>query len=1107
MTLVTGTGVAVSGLGGPAGYGEIMLTQADDASLQVSVGAVFENGFQFGGQTYGANNVFVSTNGLISFGSAINGVETNLANLAQPFIAAFHADVDTRLDGEGPESGPVWVDIDPVSDVVTITWQDVGFYRRNADATNLFQLQLYDQGADGFDIVLRYEEIGWTTGDLQGGWGGLGGDAAQIGYRLAPTGTPVLLGASGIGSALLNLPVTLGNTGVAGLWVYRIGGPGLVSGLINGGAAADLLVGSAQNDQIYGGAGDDTLRGLAGPDILDGGAGTDWVDYSLATVGVTVSLSDPATNSGEATGDSFISVEALIGSAHADSLSGDSGDNTLAGGAGNDTLHGGAGADSLDGGAGVDLADYSAAASAVKAYLSASYLNTGEAAGDRYSGIEGIIGSAFADTLLGSNSGDLLFGGVGADVLYGRGGDDSLFGGLGDDVLDGASGADALDGGAGTDVASYETATSAVLADLLNPSANTGDAAQGDSYTQIEGLTGTRYGDSLNGDDYSNTLTGQFGNDVLDGRAGNDTLFGSYDNDTLIGGGGADFLSGGSGFDWIDYSTASALVMVSLTSPTSNTGDAAGDSYSSIEGLIGSAFADRLSGNAVANILYGGDGNDRLLGGSGNDQLFGGAGADLLDGGFGADHMDGGPGFDTAVYSLANAGVTVDLTGGFTDTGTIANGDTFHQVEGLIGSIHNDQLYGDAQNNSIDGRAGNNYLSGRAGNDTLLAGAQNDTLNGGTGADQLFGGDGFDWADYSQSATAVIVSLTGPASNIGEAAGDVYDSIEALIGSAFADRLSGNTGANALDGGGGDDSIYAGSGDDTLIGGAGADLLDGGAGHDLASYATAATGIVARLAGTGSTSGDAAGDTYLLIEGLIGSNHSDQLYGSASGDWLYGGSGNDTLIGGAGADVLQGGDGFDFVSYVDADAALRIDLINTTTNTGEAAGDSYSSIEAVTGSLFSDQIYGNSADNFLDGSNGNDQLYGQAGNDTLWGGAGADSLNGGTGNDILRGAKGSDWLTGGAGADTFYLVGTDDTGDIVLDYQPTQGDVLSLGGVGFVRSQFSVSFANVAGVGSSSINDARVTHTPTGVVFWTIADCAALTDLILLIGTTSYDLL
>jgi hypothetical protein len=44
------------------------------------------------------------------------------------------ADIDTRLDGEGTESGPIWVDIDPISDVVTITWQNVGFYRRNAEA-------------------------------------------------------------------------------------------------------------------------------------------------------------------------------------------------------------------------------------------------------------------------------------------------------------------------------------------------------------------------------------------------------------------------------------------------------------------------------------------------------------------------------------------------------------------------------------------------------------------------------------------------------------------------------------------------------------------------------------------------------------------------------------------------------------------------------------------------------------------------------------------------------------------------------------------------------------------------------------------------------------
>ena len=144
MSEVSGNGTAMSGLGGPAGYGEIMLSRADDASLQVNVSAVFEDGFQFGATPYSASSLFVSTNGLVSFGAAVNGVQGSLGGIARPFIAAFHADVDTRLDGEGPESGPVWVDIDPVADVVSITWQEVGFYRRNASVTNTFQLQLYE---------------------------------------------------------------------------------------------------------------------------------------------------------------------------------------------------------------------------------------------------------------------------------------------------------------------------------------------------------------------------------------------------------------------------------------------------------------------------------------------------------------------------------------------------------------------------------------------------------------------------------------------------------------------------------------------------------------------------------------------------------------------------------------------------------------------------------------------------------------------------------------------------------------------------------------------------------------------------------------------------
>ena len=41
---------------------------------------------------------------------------------------------------------------------------------------------------------------------------------------------------------------------------------------------------------------------------------------------------------------------------------------------------------------------------------------------------------------------------------------------------------------------------------------------------------------------------------------------------------------------------------------------AAGDTYTSIEGLCGSDFADNLRGNAGANTVAGGKGNDVLFG-------------------------------------------------------------------------------------------------------------------------------------------------------------------------------------------------------------------------------------------------------------------------------------------------------------------------------------------------------------------------------------------------------------------------------------------------------------------------------------------------------------
>jgi Ca2+-binding RTX toxin-like protein len=1024
MTVITGNGTAVSGLGGPAGYGETMLSRADDASLRVNVGAVFQNGFQFGAQTVPATDLYVSTNGLISFGGAVNGVQADLAAITRPFIAAFHADVDTRLDGEGAESGPVWIDIDPTSDVVTITWEAVGFYRRNASVTNTFQIQLYDQGSAGMDIVLRYGAINWTTGDLEGGWNGLGGMAAQVGWRLSGSGAPTLLPASGIGADLLNLDTTLGNTGVSGLWVYSVAQPRVV----NGTAANDLLVGAATTDDaLYGGSGNDTLRGLGGADQMFGGIGTDFADYSLAAGPVVASLSLASLNTSEAAGDAFNLIEGLIGSAFSDSLTGDSFANTLRGQAGNDTLRGadgadsldggngndllfgGDGADSLNGGGGIDTVSYADLTAGAILNLATPSRSSGSALGDVLTGIETIIATAFNDTILGASLNDRIYAAAGNDRLYGGSGTDFLAGEVGNDSLYGGLGADTLDGGEGEDIVVYSIATTAVLADLATPSLNSGDHAAQDHFVSIEGIVGSKYDDRLFGNTAANRLYGHSGNDIISGRDGDDRLDGGAGNDTLIGGAGGDYLIGNTGFDLADYSASTIGLTIDMAQPALNTGDAWGDRYSGIEAILGSAHGDRLRGASTATALYGG---------AGDDQIAGLGGADTLDGG--------------------------------------------------------------------------------AGNDTLIGGGR---------ADQIIGGGGIDTASYDTALAGVTVNLTQPGLNTLEASGDSFNGIENLHGSAFADNLTGDVTANLLTGGAGNDSLSGSSGNDTLEGGTGADRLYGGAGIDLASYASASAGVTAQLSQPSGNLGDAAGDLYDQIEGLVGSSHADRLAGGTAADFLYGAAGNDYLFGGFGADRLDGGMGFDWASYTLSTAGVTVDMLTPGASTGDATGDLFFGIEGLQGSLFNDRLSGDAFANQLDGSNGNDQLYGREGNDVLVGGAGTDSLYGGSDADTLRGGKGSDHHFGGAGADVFQLLGTDDIGDLIRDYNPGEGDSLLLESPDFRRADIFVAYQNQPGRGSATIAEALVTHAPTGRVLWIVEDGDALQDLFLKIGSTSYDLI
>ncbi len=80
--------------------------------------------------------------------------------------------------------------------------------------------------------------------------------------------------------------------------------------------------------------------------------------------------------------------------------------------------------------------------------------------------------------------------------------------------------------------------------------------------------------------------------------------------------------------------------------------------------------------------------------------------------------------------------------------------------------------------------------------------------------------------------------------------------------------------------------------------------------------------------------------------------------------------GNDILIGSAGSDVLAGGDGSDVASYGESSNGVVADLAQSSNNAGDAAGDTYSGIEALWGSNFNDTLRGDQSGNNLSGGGG-----------------------------------------------------------------------------------------------------------------------------------------
>lgn len=257
---------------------------------------------------------------------------------------------------------------------------------------------------------------------------------------------------------------------------------------------------------------------------------------------------------------------------------------------------------------------------------------------------------------------------------------------------------------------------------------------------------------------------------------------------------------------------------------------------------------------------------------------------------------------------------------------------------------------------------------------------------------------------------ATTIAVVGLSPSVSSAAARCLGRTATIEGTSGDDQLAGTPNADVIVGGGGDDVISGGDGNDVICGGGGIDALFGEAGRDV-------------VAGDG---------------------------------------GRDQVSGGAGDDEILGGKGLDFVNYYVSPTPVEVDL-----SAGRASGegdDILEGIENIFGSLFDDDLTGNSKSNSIQPLDGNDRVDAAGGIDLIYDGVapgsqgtdGDDNLDGGPGLDgvLYTSSPGSvsvDLAAGSsAGNGTDVLAGVEgvfgSTFDDVLEGDSQRNLFLGLGG-------------------------------------------------------------
>ncbi len=671
--------------------------------------------------------------------------------------------------------------------------------------------------------------------------------------------------------------------------------------LIGSAAFGNDLEGNARNNTLTGGTRTDELLGHAGDDIYvfnehwgtdgvleDPDEGNDTFDFS----GVTRPLTANVAADNRAVTDGVNLVIPWLDPAQ-NLLTGSGDDRVVFADA--STIAG-----FVDGGPGSDLLDYSGYDLTAVVNLS-EYVATG--VGGEVVRIEGVLGSKGNDRLFGDDASNRLVGNDGDDQIIGRAGNDVLEGGAGEDMVLGGTDNDLLDGGDGNDRL---------------------DGGEGED--RVQGAAG------------NDELYGGAGDDLLEGGAGDDLVYGDAGNDRYRFAGGTlghdtIFESAGIGgdpandrLDTLDFSAFIDSISVNLASSASQSINATNLDLTlidgeAIEGVVGSAFADRIDGNARDNVLEGGHGDDGLFGYAGNDRYVfagGNLGSDLVvETGTLDTANDAHDGLDFSAFA---GPVQIDLG---ESRRQVVHADHLRLalqsptgIEAVTGSHFDDTIIGNVRDNvylftDAWGRD-SVFETADHGNDTcdlsavsapivvqvsemrftsgvnlvastgekvenVVAGQNDDRFEfGASGAatGYLDGGAGFDTLNYAGYRTAVRVDLhTGTVSGVGAAA----TNMENIVGSKQSDDLTGNDAANRIESNGGDDTIAALGGNDVIRVPSQSVKVDAGAGTDTLQFTGASLDLT-----------DKAGTTLQSIERI-------DLAGSGSNRLIVDGASVSTL--------------------------------------------------------------------------------------------------------------------------------------------------------------------------------------------------------------------